>query len=73
MPRRFSADHPETHPEPEYLARFSGAGEALEPDEHARIGTHVAGCAQCRSEVRAIERFGTHPPDPRDARRSPRH
>ncbi|MEZ4332720.1 MAG: DUF928 domain-containing protein [Myxococcota bacterium] len=45
------------HPDPETLARFVAAPDALEPSLVARIEGHVDHCPGCANELRAIRRF----------------
>ncbi|HSP80559.1 MAG TPA: zf-HC2 domain-containing protein, partial [Myxococcaceae bacterium] len=46
------------------------AAEALEPEEEARVRTHLESCAACRAEAEAhhevLERVALPPPSPRE-------
>lgn len=44
------------HPSDELLTAF--AGGVLDPGQHIAVATHLAGCAQCRAVVRAMEHVG---------------
>lgn len=46
------------HPTPEELLRWQDARDSLPPSESARIERHVAGCAACADELRALGGFG---------------
>jgi Putative zinc-finger len=46
-----------SHPEPEVLARYDAQSAGLDPAERVRIERHLAGCAPCRDELRALRGF----------------
>jgi hypothetical protein len=47
----------ETHPAERELLAYQAAPGAIEPGRRAALEAHVACCAACRSELRAIEGF----------------
>ncbi len=48
---------PAAHPDPEQLARYDGAPGRLAPAERRALEAHLATCAACRDELRALGSF----------------
>jgi hypothetical protein len=55
---------PQVHPAPEKLLALEDAREGLGPVERAALEEHVAGCASCRDELRALRGFAEQAPGP---------
>lgn len=47
----------EAHPSPEDLLRLADDPAELSADERTRLGEHLAHCASCREEMRAVEEY----------------
>jgi hypothetical protein len=55
--REARGEAPPLHPEPEQLARYDEAPAALGAGERRALEAHLAGCAACRDELRALRAF----------------
>jgi hypothetical protein len=73
---RASGSAPDPHPPPDALLALERHPERLSAEERGALAGHVAGCAACRSELRALSRFyassRAHAPPPASARSAPR-